>query len=63
MNLSKIMLGQSVKMMQNYVTWIQRALLFILRLKIFMKILKMMLKKDLMHETMKMIDHRLQVRT
>ena len=63
MNLSKIMLGQSVKMMQNYVTWIQRALLFILRLKIFMKILKMIMKKDLMHETLKMIDHRLQVRT
>ena len=34
-----IMLNQSIRTMQNYATWIQTALLFILKLKMFMKIL------------------------
>ena len=46
--------------MQNDVTWIQIALSFMLRVKMFIKTLKMMLKKDLMHQIMKSIDHCLQ---
>ena len=46
--------------MQNYVAWIHTALLFILKLEIYMKILQMMLKKDLIHQTMKSTDHCLQ---
>ena len=42
---------------QNYVIWIQIALLFILKLKIFIKILQMMWKKDLIHQIMNAIDH------
>ena len=44
MNFGMIVLNQSIKTMQNYVTWIQKALLFILKLKTFMKILQMMFK-------------------
>ena len=40
----------------------QVALLFILKLKMFMKTFPMMLKKDLIHEIMKSIDHCLQER-
>ena len=40
-----VILNQSIRKMQNYVTWIQTALLFILKRKIFMKILQIMLKK------------------
>ena len=36
------------------------ALLFIIKLRMFMKILQMMLKKDLIHQIMKSIDHYLQ---
>ena len=45
-----IILNQSIKTMQNYVTWIQKALLFILKLKIVIKILRMMLKNGLTHQ-------------
>ena len=41
-----IILNQNIKTMQNYVLWILTALLFMLKLKIFAKILQMMLKKD-----------------
>ena len=40
----------------------QVVLLFILKLKMFMKTFPMMLKKDLIHEIMKSIDHCLQER-
>ena len=46
--------------MQIYAKWIQAALLFILKLRMFMEILQMMLGKDLIHQTMKSIDHYLQ---
>ena len=36
--------------MQNYVTWTLTALLFILKLKIFIKTLQTMLKNDLPHK-------------
>ena len=42
---------------QNYVIWILTALLFILKWKIFIKILQMILKKDMMHQIIKLIDH------
>ena len=45
-----IILNQSIKTMQSYVTWIQKALLFILKLKIVIKILQMMLKNGLTHK-------------
>ena len=38
---------------QNYVTWTQIALLFVLKLTIFIKILQMMWKKDFTHQIMK----------
>ena len=54
-----IILNQSIKTKQNYATSILTALLFISKLKIFMKTLLMMLKNDLTHQTLtKMIkDH------
>ena len=42
--------------MQNYTTWIQTALLLILKLKMFMKILLVMLKKDFIHQIMQSAD-------
>ena len=44
---------------QNYVTWILTALLFMIKLKIFIKMLLMMFKTGLIHQiTAKMIiDH------
>ena len=36
------------------------SLLFMLKLRMFMKILQMMLKKDLIHQIMKSTDHYLQ---
>ena len=58
MNFGMIILNKSIKRMQNYVTWILTALLFILKLKIFMKILQMMMKKNyLIHHVMKLTDH------
>ena len=58
-------LNQSIRIMQNYAIWIQTVLLLILKAKIFMKILQMMLKKDLIHQIMNAIpliaiDHYLQ---
>ena len=60
MNFDMIILNQSIKTMQNYATWIQTALLFILKLKISIKILQIMLNKDLIHQIMKSIDYYLQ---
>ena len=61
MNFSMITLNQSIKVDQNYVTWILTVLLFILKLKIFMKILLMILKNGLTHLAMtKMIKDRFQ---
>ena len=58
MNFGMIILNKSIERMQNYVTWILTALLFILKLKIFMKMLQMMMKKDyLIHKVMKLTDH------
>ena len=45
MNFVMLILNQNIKTMQNFVTWILTALLFILKRKIFMKMLQMMLKK------------------
>ena len=42
-----LILNQSIKTMQNYATWIQIDLSLILKLKMFMKTLQVMLKKDL----------------
>ena len=42
MNFDMIMLKQGIKTMQNYATWIQTAVLFISKLRIFMKILQTM---------------------
>ena len=47
-----IILNQSIKTKQNYVIWILTALSFMLKLKIFTKILLMMLKTSLTHVTM-----------
>ena len=61
MNFDMTTLNQSTKIMQNYVTWILTALLFILKLKIFMKALLVMLEDDLIHLTMKkMLKYRFQ---
>ena len=46
--------------MQSYATWIQIVLSLILKLKMFMKILLLLLKKDLIHQIMKLIEHCLQ---
>ena len=46
----------NIKTMQNYVIWILTALLLILKLKAFLKILQLMLKKDMILE-MKLIDN------
>ena len=46
MNYGTVILNQSIKTMQNYVTRMQIALLLILKLKIFTMISLMMLKKD-----------------
>ena len=54
-----VILNRNIKTMQNYVTWILTALLFILKLKIFIKTLQMMLKNGLTPQTIvkMMIDH------
>ena len=57
MNFCMIILNQNMTTMQNYATWILALLLLILKLKIFMKILQIMLKKDLIHQIMKVMDH------
>ena len=48
-----ITLNQSAQTKQNYATWILIALLFILKLKVFVKTLLVMLKKCLTHLTEK----------
>ena len=53
---------QSIKTIQNYFTCIRTVLSLILKQKISMKILQMMLKKDLIHQIMKSIDHCLKER-
>ena len=45
MYVGMIILNQNMNKMQNYAIWIQIALSFILKLKIFIKTLQMMLKK------------------
>ena len=58
MNFSIIILNQSINKMKNYGTWIQIALSFILRLKMFMKTSQMMLKKDdLIRQIMQSKEH------
>ena len=52
-----IILNQIIKTMRNYATWIQTALLFIFKLKMFIKTLQIMLEKDLTHQIMKFRDH------
>ena len=52
-----IILNQCIKTMQNFVTWIQTALLFTLKLKIFINKFQMIVKTDMMHQIMKLIDH------
>ena len=47
----------NIKTMQNYVICILTALLFILKVKILIKILQMVLKRDIIHQIMKLIDH------
>ena len=50
-----ITLNQGTSKMRNYATWVQTALLFILKLKIFLKTFQMMLKKGLIHQMTKSI--------
>ena len=57
MNFDIIILNQNIKTMQEYVMWILTALSFILKLNIFIWILQMMLKKDMIHRIMKLVDH------
>ena len=52
MNFGMTMLSQSTKIKQHYAIWILIALLLILKLKIFMKILLTMLKNGLIQVTM-----------
>ena len=60
MNSGMIILNESIETKQNYATWIETTSLFILKLKLFIKILEMILKKDLIHQIMKSTDHYLQ---
>ena len=53
MNFGMIILNQNIKTMQNYVICILTDSSFILKLKIFIKILQKMLKKDMIHQIMK----------
>ena len=62
MNFDIIMLNQGISKMKSSVIWIQKALLFKLELKMFIKILQMILKKDLIHQIMKSIENSLQKR-
>ena len=54
MSFGMIILNQS---MQNSTICIQTALLYIIKLKMFIKILQMMLKKDLIHQIIQLKDH------
>ena len=58
MNFGMIILNQNIKTMQSYAIWILTALLFILKPKIFIKILhQIMIKNRLIHQIMKLINH------
>ena len=57
MNFGRIILNENIKTMQNYVIRILTALFFILKLRIFKKILQKMLKTDMIYQIMKLIDH------
>ena len=50
-------LNQGIRIMQNYAIWMQTVLLLISKKKIFMKILQMMLRNDLIHKIMSATDH------
>ena len=63
MSFSMIILNQNINKMQNYAIWIQIALSIILKLKIFIKTLQIMLKKDLIDQTVKSIDYYQKVKT
>ena len=63
MNFALVILNQNIERMQDYVTRIQIVLSSILKLKMYINILLMMLKKDLIHQIMKLIDHVLQEKT
>ena len=54
MSFGMIILNQS---MQNSTICIQTALLYIMKLKMFIKTLQMMLKKDLIHQIIQLTDH------
>ena len=57
MNFGKIIFNQSIRTMQNYATWIQTALSFILKLRMLMEKLQLMLKNKLIHQVLSSIDH------
>ena len=63
MSFGMSILNQTISTVQNYATWIQIALLFISKLKMFMKTLRMMSKKDLIHQIMKSKNNCLQEKT
>ena len=46
-----------IKTRQSYAIWIQIAVLFILKLKMFMKTFRMVSKQDLLQEIKKLIGH------
>ena len=52
-----IIFNKSISSMQNYVMWIRKALLYILRLTMIIKTLQMMFKKHLVHQIMEWRDH------
>ena len=61
MNIDMVILNQSIKTEQNYATWILTALVFMLKIKIFMKTLLTVLKNGFTHQTTaKMIKDRFQ---
>ena len=62
MSFGMIILNQSINTLQNYATWIQIALSFVLKLKMFMKTLQTIFKKDLMHRIMQSVDLYLSVK-
>ena len=62
MHIGMTILNQNIKTIQNYIIWILTPLLFILKLKIFVKILQVMFKKGLIHQIMKIIINCLQER-
>ena len=62
MSFGMIILNQSINTLQNYATWIQIALSFVLKLKMFMKTLQTIFKKDLMHRIIQSVDLYLSVK-